>query len=325
MTTRHLSSLHFSILLIFLCGCLRSVECFSPNSFCSGRLKRQRLQQWRPSLNTGLNTISKDGDSVDDDDDEGRKDPNPGGLSQWDDEEDRTSSDRGKGLGFIDSIKQYLRSEGGKEDVKTYTVSLAVALLLRFLIIEPRFIPSLSMYPTFEVGDQLAVEKVTKRIRPFERNEVVVFNPPKSFRTIVSEQYGGEDSGKAKEALIKRIVALEVCRHEWLSLWLICSSRDEILTSCFLLLTISQGDKVEVKNGKLYINNEMQDEPFVAEDAEYTFGPVTVPPGKVLVLGDNRNHSLDGHIWGFLPKENVIGRAVFIYWPPWRLGNGGMY
>jgi hypothetical protein len=90
------------------------------------------------------------------------------------------------------------------------------------------------MYPTFEVGDQLAVEKVTKRIRPFERNEVVVFNPPKSFRTIVSEQYGGEDSGKAKEALIKRIVALEVCRHEWLSLWLICSSRDEILTSCFL-------------------------------------------------------------------------------------------
>eukprot|EP00544_Gedaniella_sp_CCMP2646_P004702 CAMPEP_0202480434 /NCGR_PEP_ID=MMETSP1361-20130828/428_1 /ASSEMBLY_ACC=CAM_ASM_000849 /TAXON_ID=210615 /ORGANISM="Staurosira complex sp., Strain CCMP2646" /LENGTH=249 /DNA_ID=CAMNT_0049107865 /DNA_START=303 /DNA_END=1053 /DNA_ORIENTATION=+ len=247
-----------------------------------------------PQLNTGLNTISKDGDSVDDDDDEGRKDPNPGGLSQWDDEEDRTSSDRGKGLGFIDSIKQYLRSEGGKEDVKTYTVSLAVALLLRFLIIEPRFIPSLSMYPTFEVGDQLAVEKVTKRIRPFERNEVVVFNPPKSFRTIVSEQYGGEDSGKAKEALIKRIVALE-------------------------------GDKVEVKNGKLYINNEMQDEPYVAEDAEYTFGPVTVPPGKVLVLGDNRNHSLDGHIWGFLPKENVIGRAVFIYWPPWRLGNGGMY
>jgi len=159
--------------------------------------------------------VSKEGDN---DDDEGRKDPNPGGLSQWDDE-DETSSDRGEGLGFLESVKQYFRSKESKEDIKTYTVSLAVALLLRFLIIEPRFIPSLSMYPTFEVGDQLAVEKVTKRIRPFERNEVVVFNPPKSFRNIMNEQYGG-DTGKAKEALIKRIVAIEVSRHRLVSLLL---------------------------------------------------------------------------------------------------------
>jgi signal peptidase I len=61
------------------------------------------------------------------------------------------------------------------------------------------------MYPTFEVGDQLAVEKVTKRIRPFSRREVVVFNPPSRFRDIV-----GGGSSKAKEALIKRIVAIEV-------------------------------------------------------------------------------------------------------------------
>ena len=68
-----------------------------------------------------------------------------------------------------------------------------------------------------------------------------------------------------------------------------------------------------------------QEEPFTNEDAQYDFGPVEVPPGQLLVLGDNRNHSLDGHIWGFLPTENVIGRAVFIYWPPWRIGNDGMY
>jgi signal peptidase I len=101
---------------------------------------------------------------------------------------------------------------------------------------------------------------------------------------------------------------------------------------CLRLLVLSccdappiQGDQVEVKGGKLYVNGDRQEEPFTAEDARYQFGPVTVPKDCVLVLGDNRNQSLDGHIWGFLPKQNVIGRAVFVYWPPWRVGNGGMY
>ena len=91
------------------------------------------------------------------------------------------------------------------------------------------------------------------------------------------------------------------------------------------IIFIRQGDKVEIMGGKLFVNGEMQDEPFTAEDAEYEFGPVIVPRGDVLVLGDNRNHSLDGHIWGYLPTENVIGRAVFVYWPPWRVGSTGMY
>jgi Signal peptidase, peptidase S26 len=106
-------------------------------------------------------------------------------------------------------IRRWLKSDEGRDDVRTYFFSLFVALLLRFAIIEPRFIPSLSMYPTFDVGDQLAVEKVTKRIKPFYRQEVVVFNPPQSFRDLMVGQYG-QDNSRAKEALIKRIVALEV-------------------------------------------------------------------------------------------------------------------
>jgi len=221
----------------------------------------------------------------------GLEDPNPGALNNWGDNNNNNDDDDGEN--FFDSIKKYFRSEEGADDIKTYTLSLTIALLLRFTIVEPRYIPSLSMFPTFDVGDQLAVEKVTKRIRPPNRNEVVVFYPPAEFRRIVEENYGGT-SKKSKEALIKRIVAIE-------------------------------GDTVQVTKGKLYVNKEMQNEPFTQEEAEYEFGPVTVPPGQVLCLGDNRNHSLDGHIWGFLPKENVIGRAVFIYWPPWRWGNEGMY
>ena len=106
-------------------------------------------------------------------------------------------------------LRKWLNSDEGREDIKTYFVSLAIALLLRFTIIEPRFIPSLSMYPTFDVGDQLAVEKVTKRLKPLYRNEVVVFNPPETFREIMVDQYG-QSSSKSREALIKRIVAVEV-------------------------------------------------------------------------------------------------------------------
>lgn len=222
------------------------------------------------------------------DDGNNREDPNPGGMTNWNDDSDDEKPSF-QDLSFVDQVKEWFSSPEGQEDVRTYTTSLGIALFIRLLIIEPRYIPSLSMYPTFEVGDQLAVEKVTKRVRSFNRKEVVVFNPPASFREIV-----GDSSRKAKEALIKRIVAVE-------------------------------GDKVEVMGGKLIVNGVEQEEPFTAEDAAYEFGPVMVPAGDVLVLGDNRNHSLDGHIWGFLPAENVIGRAVFIYWPPWRVGNSGMF
>ena len=171
-----------------------------------------------------------------------------------------------------------------QEDIKSYGVSLGVALLVRFFIVEPRFIPSLSMYPTFDIGDQLAVEKVTKFVRPYARNDVVVFQPPPAFL-----EASGNDSYR-KEALIKRVIAVA-------------------------------GDKVEVKNGGvLFVNDVAQKEPFTYERAFYDFGPVTVPPGCLMVFGDNRNHSLDSHIWGFLPSENVIGRAIFKYWPVWRVG-----
>uniref|UniRef100_A0A7S1FRP2 Peptidase S26 domain-containing protein n=1 Tax=Corethron hystrix TaxID=216773 RepID=A0A7S1FRP2_9STRA len=116
------------------------------------------------------------------------------------------SDDREEGDNFFKQIQRWLVSDEGREDARIYTTSLTFALLMRFFIIEPRFIPSESMVPTFQVGDQLAVEKVTKLIRPQERNEVVVFTPPQAFRDFLDNP----DSKRAKEALIKRIVATEV-------------------------------------------------------------------------------------------------------------------
>jgi signal peptidase I len=80
------------------------------------------------------------------------------------------------------------------------------------------------------------------------------------------------------------------------------------------------GDQVEVKDGLVYVNGKALAENYIADKPDYTFGPVTVPPDQYLVLGDNRNNSYDSHAWGFVPRENLIGRAVVRFWPFNRLG-----
>jgi len=75
------------------------------------------------------------------------------------------------------------------------------------------------------------------------------------------------------------------------------------------------GDEVKIHDGKVYINGLAVNEPYIAAAPDY-FGEWVVPQGKLFVLGDNRNDSLDSHEWGVLPLENVIGKAVLIYWPP---------
>lgn len=81
------------------------------------------------------------------------------------------------------------------------------------------------------------------------------------------------------------------------------------------------GDVIEVKNGQLFVDGEPLQEPYIAAKPDYQYGPVTVPENAYLVLGDNRNKSFDSHYWGFVPKDHVIGRAVFRFWPPSRLGD----
>lgn len=75
------------------------------------------------------------------------------------------------------------------------------------------------------------------------------------------------------------------------------------------------GETIQVKAGKVYINNQPLPENYISEPPTYQFGPVRVPPHSYFVLGDNRNNSFDSHYWGFVPKEYIIGRASKIFWP----------
>jgi signal peptidase I len=80
------------------------------------------------------------------------------------------------------------------------------------------------------------------------------------------------------------------------------------------------GDKVEIQNGRVFVNNIPLSENYLEAPPNYQWGPEIVPAESYLVLGDNRNDSYDGHYWGFVPRKNIIGKAVFRFWPVNRLG-----
>lgn len=75
------------------------------------------------------------------------------------------------------------------------------------------------------------------------------------------------------------------------------------------------GDRVSVQNHQVYINGQMLNEPYIAQAPIYS-GEWTILDGQLFVMGDNRNNSNDSKDWGLLPAENVVGKAILIYWPP---------
>jgi signal peptidase I len=156
-----------------------------------------------------------------------------------------------------------------------------LALLLRWLVVEPRWIPSGSMLPTLQLQDRVLVEKLSARFgRGVRPGSIVVFHPPPPLL----------DAGYAPDAaLIKRVVAVA-------------------------------GDRVEVKEGRLWRNGFPAQPDWAREPMAYDLAPTVVPAGDLLVLGDNRNASLDSHLWGPLPERDLIGTAIWRYWPLARFG-----
>ena len=164
-------------------------------------------------------------------------------------------------------------------------VWVLLALMLRWLVLEPRWIPSGSMLPTLELQDRILVEKIRPKLaqqrhQPVALGRVVVFSVP---QPLIDAGYD------PNTALIKRVVA-------------------------------GPGDVVEVKDGSLWRNGNRVNETWRSEPIDYAMPPIEVPSETLWVLGDNRNASLDSHLWGPLEQERVIGTAVWRYWPLNRFG-----
>jgi len=168
-----------------------------------------------------------------------------------------------------------------RRQVVPVLVWVLLALVLRWAVLEPRWIPSGSMLPALQLQDRVLVEKLRARLHlPVPIGTVVVFHPPTA---LVAAGYD------PKAALIKRVVA-------------------------------QAGDEVEVRDGVLWRNGSKAAIDWSAEPMDYQLEPLTVPPDHLLVLGDNRNASLDSHLWGPLPQRALIGTAVLRYWPLDRFG-----
>ena len=186
--------------------------------------------------------------------------------------------------------------------VRYYIRVITIGVLLRWFVVEPRYIPSQSMAPTFAPGDQIAIEKISTLYRRPERNEVVLFRPPEAAVEIMErnertaarrrgQQPRDPRSARKPEVFVKRVVA-------------------------------GPGDVVEVRDGAVFVNGlRLDDANFVGGNRPaYELGPLAVPPGQLFVLGDNRNRSFDSHVWGFVPRDNIVGHVILRYWPLERFG-----
>jgi signal peptidase I len=80
------------------------------------------------------------------------------------------------------------------------------------------------------------------------------------------------------------------------------------------------GEKVEVRDGRVYINDQLLEESYLPRTGGYSWGPRVVGPDEYFVLGDNRGNSSDSHSWGMLPAKLIVGKAWISLWPPERFG-----
>jgi signal peptidase I len=171
-----------------------------------------------------------------------------------------------------------------REYTETLIIALVIALFVRSFVVQAFKIPSGSMEPTLLVGDHILVDKFIYGIRiPVIGTKILPFATPQRGDVIVF--IFPKDRSKD---FIKRVIGLP-------------------------------GEKVEIRERKIYINDRLIADPWGFFQSwemptSDNYGPTEVPPGHLFVMGDNRENSEDSRYWGFVPLDDVLGKAFIMYW-----------
>ena len=176
-----------------------------------------------------------------------------------------------------------------KENIEAVIIAVLLALIIRTFIVQAFKIPSGSMLPTLQIGDHILVSKFIFGIKmPFTGATILPITTPKADDIVVFQYPKNPELD-----YIKRVIGVA-------------------------------GDIIEIRDKKIFINNKPFPDQYGAFkdslihpaglDPRDNFGPVTVPAGKLFVMGDNRDNSYDSRFWGFVDLEAVRGKAWMIYW-----------
>jgi signal peptidase I len=157
-------------------------------------------------------------------------------------------------------------------------VALIVAFLVRTYVVQTYYIPSPSMEPTLQVGDHILVLKAAYRFTTPAIGDIIVFKAPPA------EHQSCEDP--QVQDLVKRIIAVP-------------------------------SDTIRSVGNVIFVNGAPLKQPWSHTAMLGQKIPTqTIPPNQFYVMGDNRPESCDSRVWGTVPRANIIGKAIFVFWPP---------
>lgn len=179
-----------------------------------------------------------------------------------------------------------------------FIIALVLAIFLQAFAIKPFAIPSPSMEPTLRAGDRVLVDRATYHFREPRRGEIIVF------------RYDPNDPANATQGDNGFTRSLDLLAE------VLNITHQNSMPFIKRVVGVA-GDTVELREGVLYVNGELYEAGYEYVKDSHN-GKWMVPEGCVMVMGDNRPNSNDSRVWGFVPLDTIIGKAVAIWWPPSR-------